>query len=41
MDEKMKTASPDIVDIWAGDQDLPAWFAEAMAVPREEAFVED
>ena len=36
----MKTASPDIVDIWAGDQDLPAWFLHAMAVPREEAFVE-
>ncbi|MEH6789879.1 alpha/beta fold hydrolase [Parasphingorhabdus sp.] len=40
MVEKMKAASPDIVDIWAGDQDLPAWFVEAMAVPREEAFVE-
>ena len=36
----MKTASPDIVDIWAGDQDLPAWFLHAMAVPREETFVE-
>lgn len=40
MNENIKTASPDIVDIWAGDQDLPAWFVEAMAVPREEAFVE-
>lgn len=40
MDKFIKTASPDIVDIWAGDQDLPAWFVEAMAVPREEAFVE-
>jgi pimeloyl-ACP methyl ester carboxylesterase len=40
MDENVKTASPDIVDIWAGDQDLPAWFVQAMAVPREEAFVE-
>ena len=36
----MKAAGPDIVDIWADDQDLPAWFLEAMAVPREEAFVE-
>jgi pimeloyl-ACP methyl ester carboxylesterase len=40
MNENMKTASPDIVDIWAGDQDLPSWFVHAMAVPREEAFVE-
>ncbi len=32
--------STDIVDLWAGSQDLPAWFVEAMAVPREEAFVE-
>ncbi|WP_373490318.1 alpha/beta fold hydrolase [Parasphingorhabdus sp.] len=40
MSDSKKTASPDIVDIWAGDQDLPAWFAEAMAMPREEAFVE-
>lgn len=30
----------DIVDLWAGRQDLPAWFVQAMAVPREEAFVE-
>tara|TARA_R110002074_G_scaffold36750_8_gene100037 strand:- start:649 stop:1629 length:981 start_codon:yes stop_codon:yes gene_type:complete len=40
MEENMKAAGPDIVDIWADDQDLPAWFLEAMAVPREEAFVE-
>jgi len=40
MNENMKTASSDIVDIWAGDQDLPTWFVQAMAVPREEAFVE-
>ncbi len=40
MDKVIKTASPDIVDIWAGDQDLPEWFIDAMAVPREEAFVE-
>ncbi|MEH6828400.1 alpha/beta fold hydrolase [Parasphingorhabdus sp.] len=40
MNENLKTASPDIVDIWAGDQDLPSWFGHAMAVPREEAFVE-
>lgn len=32
--------STDIVDLWAGSQDLPAWFVDAMAVPREEAFVE-
>ena len=32
--------STDIVDLWAGSQDLPTWFVEAMAVPREEAFVE-
>ncbi len=30
----------DIVDLWAGSQDLPAWFVKAMAVPREEDFVE-
>ena len=29
-----------IVDLWAGSHDLPTWFVEAMAVPREEAFVE-
>ena len=40
MNEHVKTASPDIVDIWAGDQQLPAWFTEAMAVPREDSFVE-
>lgn len=40
MDKNIKTASPDIVDIWVGDQDLPAWFVQAMAVPREEAFVD-
>jgi pimeloyl-ACP methyl ester carboxylesterase len=40
MNENLKTASPDIVDIWAGDQDLPSWFVHAMAVPREDAFVE-
>lgn len=40
MPEPVKTPSPDIVDLWAGDQDLPAWFVEAMAVPREESFVE-
>lgn len=40
MDENITTASSDIVDIWAGDQDLPDWFQRAMAVPREEAFVE-
>jgi pimeloyl-ACP methyl ester carboxylesterase len=40
MDENRKRASSDIVDIWAGDQHLPEWFVEAMAVPREEAFVE-
>ena len=33
-------ASADIVDLWAGSQDLPAWFVQAMAVPREEDFVE-
>lgn len=33
-------ASTDIVDLWAGSQDLPAWFVDAMAVPREEAFIE-
>ncbi|WP_417591331.1 alpha/beta fold hydrolase [Parasphingorhabdus sp.] len=33
-------ASKDIVDQWAASQDLPAWFVQAMAVPREEAFVE-
>lgn len=33
-------ASTDIVDQWAESQDLPAWFVQAMAVPREEAFVE-
>ena len=32
--------STDIVDLWAGSQDLPVWFVDAMAVPREEAFVE-
>ncbi|MBQ0772037.1 alpha/beta hydrolase [Parasphingorhabdus sp.] len=32
--------STDIVDQWAASQDLPAWFVRAMAVPREEAFVE-
>jgi pimeloyl-ACP methyl ester carboxylesterase len=32
--------SNDIVDLWADGLDLPAWFAGAMAVPREEAFVE-
>ncbi len=40
MSEDRKTGSPDIVDIWAGDQDLPTWFVQAMAMPREEAFVE-
>lgn len=40
MDENRKRASSDIVDIWAGDQQLPEWFVDAMAVPREEAFVE-
>lgn len=33
-------ASSDIVDTWAGQQELPAWFVEALDVPREEAFVE-
>nr|WHW29385.1 putative alpha/beta fold hydrolase [uncultured bacterium] len=33
-------ASSDIDNIWAGQQDLPNWFTEAMAVPREEGFVE-
>jgi hypothetical protein len=33
-------ANTDIVDQWAASQDLPAWFVQAMAVPREEAFVE-
>ncbi|WP_339822595.1 alpha/beta hydrolase [uncultured Parasphingorhabdus sp.] len=32
--------STDIVDQWAASQGLPAWFVQAMAVPREEAFVE-
>lgn len=32
--------STDIVDQRAASQDLPAWFVQAMAVPREEAFVE-
>jgi len=32
--------SNDIVDLWADGLDLPAWFTGAMAVPREEAFVE-
>jgi pimeloyl-ACP methyl ester carboxylesterase len=32
--------SEDIVDIWAGSHDLPSWFTEALAVPREEGFVE-
>lgn len=32
--------SPDIVDIWAKDINLPDWFLRAMAVPREEALVE-
>lgn len=32
--------STDIVDQWAASQDLPAWFVQAMAVRREEAFVE-
>ncbi len=36
----MTSASPDIADIWAGDQDLPEWFIKAMAAPREESFVE-
>ncbi len=33
-------ASTDIVDQWAASQDLPAWFVQAMDVPRDEAFVE-
>jgi len=33
-------ASSDIVDLWAGPSDLPAWFTNAMAVPREEGFAE-
>jgi pimeloyl-ACP methyl ester carboxylesterase len=33
-------ASNDIVDQWAASHDLPAWFVQAMDVPREEAFVE-
>ncbi|MFQ3325010.1 MAG: pimeloyl-ACP methyl ester carboxylesterase [Pseudomonadales bacterium] len=30
----------DIVDLWVGSHDLPAWFTEAMAVPREEGFAQ-
>lgn len=40
MSKNIANASPDIVDIWAGDHQLPEWFVQAMAVPREEAFVE-
>ncbi|MEH6756993.1 MAG: alpha/beta hydrolase [Parasphingorhabdus sp.] len=31
--------STDIVDIWAGQYDLPSWFTEALDVPREEEFI--
>lgn len=40
MSDDIRTGSTDIVDLWAAGQDLPGWFTEAMAVPREEAFVE-
>ena len=40
MDNEKTNGSPDIVDIWAADCQVPQWFTEAMAVPREEAFVE-
>lgn len=33
-------ADTDIVDIWASAHALPSWFTDAMAVPREEGFVE-
>jgi len=33
-------SNSDIVDLWAGSHDLPDWFTDAMAVPREEGFVE-
>lgn len=37
----MESATSDIVPEWAPDPSvLPHWFAEAMAVPREEGFVE-
>ncbi|VAV99376.1 Putative hydrolase [hydrothermal vent metagenome] len=32
--------SSDIVDTWAGSCDLPRWFTNAMAVPREEGFAD-
>ncbi|MEL6874797.1 MAG: alpha/beta hydrolase [Pseudomonadota bacterium] len=40
MSDAAPTGSTDIVDQWAAGQDLPEWFTGAMAVPREEAFVE-
>lgn len=40
MSEVATTGSGDIVDLWSADQDLPAWFTKALAVPREEAFIE-
>lgn len=33
-------ASKDIIDQWAASHDLPAWFVQAMDVPREDTFVE-
>ncbi|WP_243457046.1 alpha/beta fold hydrolase [Parasphingorhabdus cellanae] len=40
MSDSVPAASTDIVDLWAGEHDLPSWFTEALDVPREEAFVE-
>jgi len=40
MGNEKTNGSADIVDIWAGDCQVPQWFTEAMAVPREESFAE-
>ncbi|QTD54595.1 alpha/beta hydrolase [Parasphingorhabdus cellanae] len=40
LSDSVPAASTDIVDLWAGEHDLPSWFTEALDVPREEAFVE-
>ncbi|WP_422345424.1 alpha/beta fold hydrolase [Parasphingorhabdus sp.] len=40
MSDIVTTGSSDIVELWADQHDLPSWFAEALNVPREEAFVE-
>ncbi|WP_430426980.1 alpha/beta fold hydrolase [Parasphingorhabdus sp.] len=40
MSDHVTDASIDIVDQWAGSQDLPAWFVAALDVPREDNFVE-